>query len=1770
MTDVVPFDANAPSVLGQVLNAGDANPDNAARALQLSQVVGVPASIVADDVPTYDSQAKANLGASIVQSNDALQRYVRSHPLAAAISNDDWPQMDASTKATEALGQKGFWENTADVFKGAVDGLVHGPSEYQKVHDDSLEWLKSVGVSEPEAQRLVGGLSRRAYREEWLQNLLFGPTTAAISPLVGAFRTYVSQPLERATGFPAEASEAAAMALLSGAHIKSEFLRAGRPPPVGVDPQVDQLHGEQAAADKQTLNDAIKAVQGTNTVERSPELMAEHLRQIVDGDVGINAKAVLDLYGDKAPTPDDGLLGWAPNIRAQLETASATGGDVQVPLADYLVKATPEIRTALQDHIRMRPDGMTVEEAKGTGEPVEVQGPKVEGEPEFKGALDRTDNAVQALRESSGLDPSFDVPRGWANAAPEPSEPPEGTSVRLNQNVTAYVKPAEEYTANEKAITDRVNAIIDRIVPKDLRGTIAATELKRAGAINPRGVYIPAHDQLPIIAYAISDAAPGTMRHEAIHHLRRYGFITNQEWSTLEQASKTENWIDKHSIGSRYQGTGIKLMLEESIAEEFRAWGEGKDVASPVRTVFEKIKALFEQIKASLREFFGREPTIQDIFERIESGEVGSRKGTGPIEDNYFDPALGRSQSRALKEPVSAQMEAEKPFEKSSPGLTRRQTDLYYRRMSERQEEDQLAASARIKAEQERRQTAEWKDNRKKAREETANDVYATAAVRLFEHLSQGRLAFKSDALSSEQREALPRGWAKPNGLDPADIAAMFEAHDPQDLIHQVSVMERARGKTRPQAFVEGMVDRLTDQRMEARFGKLSENILEAARDQVLSETQEDMLHEQTLRLAEEAGAQFPIKKDDIKAGVKAYFKQLPARVISSARFLADAGRAGRAMEEAHLTGDVSEAFRQSQAQQTAFMFAREARAFEKERGQFQTLAKRYSKREVDGTAPQFTNAIHTIFAKVGLPIGRLPADLARETANTDFGSLGEFLARVEKDYEVAGLKMPVADFLVGDNAPQLKDMTVDQYRGLAQSVKTLNTVGRNELRVLRQGAMIDRSEWLNTAAKQMAERFDPREFSYTESPFLKRLGKQFVASLHSVETVFHRFDGRDFDGLFTNQFVYPGADAANHEAHLQRETGRSYRELGAIKNPKQAVTNDFIDPMTGSQAKGITRANLEAIVANIGNKYNLDRIAYTLGVGHIDADGHWVSNASRLMQWIEKNTTREDIDRAEARGKIFSDLKKLSDTIYRNIYGVAPEDIELQPFSMHGKQYDGWYHPIIQDEERALRDHAAVPDTITSPTSFWPSTPNSYTIRRTGAFERLSLSDKMVPIKLNQMIHDIAAREFVWNASKLINDNRFRQMIAKHYGKEYHDIIKSWLWRIAGSASYDHSAMTMGAQFSNWLRQNVISTYIGFGASTVMKHGPTALIMSAKEVGLLPHLQATERVLPAMFRDSVQSLFGKDPVLGNSIWQFIWNNSEEIQRRDRNWAESLGGAHDIIHGKSTLRNKVIQWGSKPVALSDMASAAPLWLAKYEQVLGETGLHGKAVDQANFAVRRAHGSTAVSSLPEIAAQGGALAPWFTSLYGFFGANMQRRFEILHDMNDSYKLGKQGELKAASKLALGVPAAVMAYVILPSIVEEWVVGQGTEDHRSWLARSTSFVLHALTNSIVGARDLAWGLTHGTEPSAGLMSGPLEDLKNLAQDVQKPRPMSKDKAGRLVQDGLTAVGDMTGLAPKPIARALRYGMDVLSGVQRPRTAGDWWRGVTTGQQKKRVIK
>lgn len=1988
----------------QAVGSIASDPDQAARAMQLEQATGVPAPVINADVDQFEGNYRQSLTAHIVANNPHLTGYIAAHPMAAKVSNDDWGNLDEASQAQNRLSQEGA---LGKIFKAMKEGYGEDPT-----------MLHTSDFNMPVVKKLVDAVWGQVMMPDTALRIMNAGLYGAATGLGEGYKALGGNEAEGARlTRDLIAMPQVAFPELMGPHVPPEFnalakqaqkvisaahpyLEAGIEPPVGVHPEIDKLKIEQSKAELKTLDEAFTAATKTNTRERSPELYKVFAQQHPDMQIGISAEAIRRLYGDEIPSAEDGKLGWVPDLEAQMRASEQIGGDVEVPLADWLAHADPEIAKELHDDIRIHRGGLTTNEIEGLkehqairaedevqaaeqrqelpgvsfgkdtlaaeemeaandanafqketaptykaavasqvikregqdaiigdhaywrniakaeapahdalGKPNSVRAARnysLKGRPtiivKFDGRRELFINGeriawdpyIKPLRDAYSLEPKFDrgmeskltLERdvseegyhrfklndetgrqvgaaefteenggknlylnfiGGADAKGFPQDTPnafgprtmrdllaqvqkefpnaetisgervsgaraaagkEGKVVislrsandvdlqaladalsggqwqKIGRETEGYDKPRELYTQNERKILDAVNEVLGRIAPSAEPYDVHA--LRSEGApMGINAVFIEYRHRRPVIAWSLAGPdAVGTARHEAIHALYRGGFFTDDEWGILTRAAREGNWIRKHQIDVRYADMDHGVQLEEAIAEEFgKVWSKDPaNTSAAAARIFEKLHMALVRLKEALQKALGRpDLTADDLFLKAESGEIGARKGAVPRHPAAFREA----QQRGTKEPElpgTRRVEDTEAFAPAPVGMTVDQYRRYRKLIDQRDAEDadrQLKQSAEAEV---KRQTAEWKENYAKTKGEVTNDVMARPDVGVDTLLRTGvlygdklssRPKLASGELTEEQKAGLPPEYHAPGGVNPDDLAGLFGYQTGEHMVQALTDLISARGAMQPKEFLDASIRLETERRMKETHGDLRENILREAKEHVLSQTQFDLLHEDYLRLATKAGVELPLKQADMKSAALAEMNGLPMRTVSSDAYLAAAGRAGRAMEVANTKLDWREGLKQSERQNLAAWQAKEALKIEAAREKFDASAKRLGVRSIKTIEQEYTNFIHDILMRVGKPVRRSVQDLITEIEKGAHKDLASFVQSKIND----GRVMPVAEWIQNSSwRKDLDELSVEEFKDVKNAVDTLAKQGRDESRLYREGAEADKAVIVGEMQEKLRE--FPLKVAQGEYSLKPTVGKKVRSAFRTlgigmvnVETWLNRWDRDNPRGPFNQWITRQFSEAANSKNTIDREYAVHYQGLGEIVDQDKLVSAPLIDPLSkptadaaGSPVHGFTRKNIAAMISNAGNEYNWNVLAKG-----------WGADPAALHNWLVANSTKADWIRAQKMGSIFDKLYTMAERIYRHISGIAPERIELKPFTVKfadGTEFvsEGWYHPIIADANRAdfIRKRDG-DQPLGKESGFFDSIANGYTKKRTGKIYPLSLDYDQIPLKMNQMIHDIAFRRQFVEIQKLIKDKGLRADITKHYHRDYVDMLDDFLKDIAGGANYDSHVWGKFAQASEFTRQNVVGTVIDFNPYTVMKHGPTAWVNSMYEAGAGAFVKTFSEVSRDAFRQATMSIFGKGDEVGEVQWQFIKKNSEEIQRRSRHWSETIVGQHKDIYGKPTLRETIMELGTKPVAFSDMISAVPTWGAVYNKEIAGGADSGMATFLADRAVRRAHGSTAITNQPGFVRGGGPFHSWLTTLYGFFGTQMQRRAEIAFLINDTYKLGREGEIRAAIGNVPQLSALMFSAIIWPTLIEELVTGIGTEDHRTGLERLLHATLTGVSASILYARDIAYGIATDREPSVGLASTPLHDFKNLVHDLkQGKKMMDREHAGKTVEHFITMFGDVTGMGPKIVGHATRFGIDTLSGAQRPRTPADIFIGTTKGTMKRRI--
>lgn len=1298
-----------------------------------------------------------------------------------------------------------------------------------------------------------------------------------------------------------------------------------------------------------------------------------------------------------------------------------------------------------------------------------------------------------------------------------------------------YVKA--KFDPQTQAINDAIREEYLKRVPK---GDIQFVQRIRAGGSDAvRGAHFTTREMngLTLLATDVEDRM-GVMHHEAIHALR--DFFTDREWMELQRASVLGDWQGKFDI-ARWDKHNLSnsQKLEESIAEAYRAWEAGRAEATPqVHGIFQKIKDFLDAIRKRINDILGRPGTVDDIFERVSSGEVGGRE----VKGEFGEPKFSVGDVQGPEKPTY--LDQLNALRANATGLDvktyEKLTDLY----KQQHVRDLEAARARAEKEQTREQTKAWKadqaetkkavEERLRARPDIAADLFFSHGDLFGRKVDPIRIA--SDSLSDAQKAALPRNYYGKVGL-PADILAKTFGYTSGDAMIEGLAKLRQTGESALER-VGRLVKDETARQMQEKYGVLQDNIMEAAKDQAAAEVDVNLLAEEMYAAA--SIAKVPVvDKAVMQAQVDASFGKRIAGQVSSHELAGRMKKYGDDAFKAVVNGDPASAIPLKQQQVMAAMAYVKARAVEDiYKNKFPKLVKGLRKVELDGIEPQYRNFIHQILDQIGLPSRRLPGNIAEDIAargDKDFASFLEDKAKM-------GYEVPVLPELLTNWRKAVDEMTVDEFLGTYDTLRTLKKNGRDELKLTLAGEARDLDEFKASLIGQLRQLFEPTPSAAVPTKGLKYGSRLMLANSLKLEAVFNRWDLYNKFGPWQS-LLRELIDSDNHAQATEKHFAKILREIDDGADLTKLIDNPLRigDPRVPGSVMQLNVGHRRAIMLNAGTKSNLEYFK------------NWGVKPEDVLEWVKQTATKEDWDFVQnVWDRIFKDLKSRSDTMYRSMTGgVAAESIPAQPIDTPHGRYAGGYYPAIFHEEieGKVPGKAGKISDLLDPSYYKATVPAGYTKARLGHDAPLSLDINQMGGRIKQMIHDIEMRPAVIQAAKIFYDKKIRAEIGVRAGAEYVGLLEPYLRDVANSANFKSEWDAFAERTSEFFRQNAVFTVVGLNPSTLFKHGPTALVQSAIEVGGIK------------FAREMFNLLHVDERTGESNWRFAMDTSVELQRRVRNARETLyGSTADLsLRGQGpkaqylSLRDQIMEFSSKPVALSDLISAVPTWLTAWREAKEAGMSDGEAVAAGDRAVRFAHGSSSTTSRPAIM-RGGPIGQWLVTIYNFYSHMWQKNMEIYWRSRDALKLRQLGDLEKAQEITKSIPGMVFAYVLAPTAIAMLVGYAAGQKIDSWGKYTAESLLHHQAGNIPILRDAVDGWLHKKDPQVGLLSTEFTLLHNFVRDLGKEEPLSREHMGRLIQDFSGTLGASVGLMPQEVGRWIRAVHDVRTGQARPETLGD----------------
>ena len=505
-----------------------------------------------------------------------------------------------------------------------------------------------------------------------------------------------------------------------------------------------------------------------------------------------------------------------------------------------------------------------------------------------------------------------------------------GEWTRFNKFLEAQIVPTAEMAGKEAALYGEIDKILSRVAPGIEH--LAARAITQEGVLT-QAVYQPFTDKAPLIIWSLHALDPTVAsRHEAIHWLRQYNVIKPHEWDILVKEAVEKDWIGKHKIEDMYRGEPLVTKLEEAIAQEFGEWGSKRAKEHATSTVFEKMMQVVIQIKDAIFRAFGREVSAQELFQKIESGEVGGRGPQAPSPGRPGEPTPFDVRGDAAEEgapyqvagPMMAKFpkQMELPIRRAEemppmePGaiMPAARQEQYLRKWDEQRAAEQGAIDRIVEQEMRLREDKRWKDRSVEIMKEVEEKVRNQPEFLISNFFRRG--VFHGDKvkdfmpkidpkyLTPEQKEWMPKAWMKKDGFSPDEVAPLFKITSGDEMLARMETFERMKGELQPRQFFDQMVGKEMERQLEAEFGKKEEVIMAEVREHQFGGRNWDLYHEDTMAMAMHAGQAPPLSKGDFRAQAQATFASKLMKNISWPAIERMMYSAGGKLENAILAGD--------------------------------------------------------------------------------------------------------------------------------------------------------------------------------------------------------------------------------------------------------------------------------------------------------------------------------------------------------------------------------------------------------------------------------------------------------------------------------------------------------------------------------------------------------------------------------------------------------------------------------------------------------------------------------------------------------------------------------------------------------------------------------------------------------------------------------------------------------------------------------------------------
>lgn len=861
------------------------------------------------------------------------------------------------------------------------------------------------------------------------------------------------------------------------------------------------------------------------------------------------------------------------------------------------------------------------------------------------------------------------------------------------------------------------------------------------------------------------------------------------------------------------------------------------------------------------------------------------------------------------------------------------------------------------------------------------------------------------------------------NGMHPEQAAELFGFTSGDHLIRSLLEAPDPRG----------VIEQRTDSRMLERYGDINspEALSRAADEAIHNDARARFVATEANALAKAVG-----KPKLVAQAAKAYAEQiinrLKIRDIKAGQYAASAARAGR---EAAQSKDLVEQATAKRNQLINTYATKAAYAAQDEVIKGVRYLQRFNGKNI-------TKAVHIdSLEQIWTLLDRF--DLRSSTSLKDIDRKRSLVEWVEMQRAKGEEPIVPQDLLNEAYRTSYKEMTLEDFRGLIETVQNIEHLGRLKTKLIKIQDQREFKAVSGEAAETIRENATGSIEDELESKGIKNAvasnGREVLAWHRKFASLIRQMDGFKDGGFLWSIFVKPMNEAGTQEASMREgatvKLGQLYKLLDGVKMNKK----EFI-PEIG---KSLSYEGRLGIALNMGNETNMQRV--------LEGEG-WTPEQ---VQAILKPLTREHWQFVQGVWDLINSYWPEISAKERRLSGVVPEKVQAREFiatAADGTQINmaGGYYPIKYNPARSSKaeaDSAAeVLKQMERGLYARAQTARGHLEARMKSVGRPMRYDLgVIDQHLNQVIHDLSWHEYLIDANRLLNADSIDSAVREHYGPEVLKVMKKTLEDIAIGELPTQGFIERGVRYA---RSGVSIASMGWNLATAALQ-PLGLTQSMVRIG-------PKWVAKGMGR------WLRDASSMESTVQWVGEKSEFMRLRAKTMQREINEIRNTINKGETM-SAVEGSFFYLIGKLQLVADIPTWVGMYEKAMAAGNNEDRAIALADQAVLDSQGGGQLKDLSMVQ-RGGEWQKLWTNFYSYFNVTYQLMAE---SVGETQKVGASRlPLLAVDFLMLTVVPATLGFFLKAAL--KGTLGDDDEDKliKKLAAENVSYLM----GMMIGLREM----------------------------------------------------------------------------------------------------